>query len=189
MKEIWRIPTLDSLYGDYLKHQIWIEEIPNSIFLNISKEDLEKEETKSTIQIPDGFYEIDVETGKILWRINNPAPSGCDIDNGILYMFSPYNYDENIGYLAAIDLNKHSIRWAFNTKNNQLVTSNDEFPLIFSLRKNIEDGKLSDGPYIEFSSIDGSVAAYKNYYDLSESQYRYGYNYENKKMYKMKVQK
>jgi outer membrane protein assembly factor BamB len=189
MKELWRIPVVN-WNENYLFHQLWVQEKnPARVYLSIQKTIPDNEVNLSTEELQEGFYEIDFETGKILWRLSNPASYESKVQDQMFILFSRYNYFENVGYLASIDLRDHSIKWALNLKNEQLNRSIPGELLIFQLQKNIGEGKVRDGPLIEFSSIDGKVFAYKDKYDFSEGQCRYGYDYKSGKLYKMEVQK
>ena len=189
MEEIWRIPVLNWDNWDISYHLSIPEKNPSRVFLNIQKIDSTQDYSISSEKIEEGFYEIDLESGKVIWRISKPSSIQCKIQDQMLFLLSPFNYYDNVGYLASIDLKDHTVKWAFNQKNDQLYSFTPGELLIFQLLKNIGDGKVSDGPLIEFSTIDGKVLAYKDRYDFAHGDYRYGYDDESGKLYKMEVHK
>jgi hypothetical protein len=161
MKEEWRIP-FGKWILDYNGHEhevIQDSTTPNRIFLHWGndREMIDLNENIDPVEIPNGFYEIDTTTGKILWR----STYRCILSNGLLFFVTEAE-DSNQSKIGVMDMNSHTIKWALNIKGTHLASCGLK-PLTdtscFLLRYIPDDTDLEDG-YIEMANATGKLLAY-----------------------------
>lgn len=169
MKEKWRIPIGkwdDERYSSYMEFSK-VDAIKDRMFLVWVGEKENPGDTENIGEgvLPDGLYEIELKTGKILWR----TKYGCGAPRDGQAIFYADVQDGKTTQFGSLDLVSKKVKWALNLKGVKSVRGiardNPNFDFTLERTKANKSRDRYSG-YLEIDIDNGNILAY------------YPYNYE-----------